>query len=266
MRCRKSPSSAAGVDQLQVQQLRIDVGDDALRGDLAAIGEHDADRAAALGQHARDRLVGEDLDAARDRFARHRLRDRAHAAERVAPLPALAVDLAEDMVQQHVRRARRVRAREVADDRVEAERRLDRVGLEPAVEHVARALGEQVEHVAALRHRQALELARRPSTPGTTRARRRRRWAASPAAARAARRRPARASRSTPAAPSASLREKRATSACVPPRPSMVAPPTFRYSPPGSGRKFAIGRSTIFRPCSFRHSSWITFGCSRLTV
>ena len=51
-------------------------------------------------------------------------------------------------MQQHVRRARRVRAREVADDRVEAERRLDRGGLEPAIEHLARALGEEVEHVA----------------------------------------------------------------------------------------------------------------------
>ena len=90
------------------------------------------------------------VDAALERFARHRLRDRAHAAERVSPLPALAVDLAEDVMQQHVRRARRVRAREIADDRVEAERRLDRLGLEPAVEHVAGALGEQVEHVAPL--------------------------------------------------------------------------------------------------------------------
>ncbi len=100
--------------------------------------------------HARNGLVGEDLDAARERFARHRLRDRAHAAERVTPLPALAVDLAEDVMQQHVRRARRVRTREIADDRVEAERRLDRVGLEPAIEDVAGALGEQVEQVAPL--------------------------------------------------------------------------------------------------------------------
>jgi hypothetical protein len=34
---------------------------------------------------------------------RHRLRDRAHAADRVPPLSALAVHLAEHVVQQHVR-------------------------------------------------------------------------------------------------------------------------------------------------------------------
>ena len=69
----------------------------------------------------------------------------------MAPLSALAVHLAEHVMQQHVRRPGRVGTREVADDRVEAERRLDRRRLEPAVEHVARALREEVEHVAPLR-------------------------------------------------------------------------------------------------------------------
>src|SRR6478736_5432204 len=51
-------------------------------------------------------------------------------------------------MQQHVRGSRRVGALEIADDRIEPERRLDRVGLEPAVQDFAGALGKQVEHVA----------------------------------------------------------------------------------------------------------------------
>ena len=36
------------IDQLEVQELRIDVGDDPRRSDLAAVGQRDADRAAVL--------------------------------------------------------------------------------------------------------------------------------------------------------------------------------------------------------------------------
>ena len=99
-------------------------------------------------------------DAARRAFRRHRLRDRAHPAARMPPLPALAVHLAEDVMQQHVRRARRIRARVVADDGVEAERRLDRRRLEPAIEHFARALGEEIEHVALPREVERAEALR----------------------------------------------------------------------------------------------------------
>ena len=103
------------------------------------------------------------------------------------------------------------------------------------IEHVAGALGEQVEQVAARSQRQTLRAARRLSTPGTGRAGRRRRWAASRAAARAAHRRRRRASRNTPAAPRHRAREKRATSACVAASP----PPTLMKSSSGSGRKLA---------------------------
>src|SRR5207248_1640550 len=46
---------------------------------------------------------------------RHRLRDRAHAADCVAPRAFLAVHLAEAMMQEHIRRARRVGARVIPD-------------------------------------------------------------------------------------------------------------------------------------------------------
>src|SRR3546814_4809144 len=52
------------------------------------------------------------------------------------------------MVEENIGAARRVGARVIADHRVETEGGLDRLALEPAVEHRARRLGEQVEHIA----------------------------------------------------------------------------------------------------------------------
>ncbi len=92
--------------------------------------------------------------AARGRF-RHRLRDRAHAADRVTPRAFLAVDLAEHVMQQHVGGARRIRARVVADDAVEAEHRLDRCALEPTVEKIARGADEQAQQIATRFHARA---------------------------------------------------------------------------------------------------------------
>ena len=60
------------------------------------------------------------FDAARGAALRHRLRDRPHAADRVAPDAALAVHLAEGVVEEHVGGAGRVGALVGADDAVEA--------------------------------------------------------------------------------------------------------------------------------------------------
>src|SRR4029079_10144227 len=68
----------------------------------------------------------------------------AHPSPSMAPLPALAVDLAEYVMQQHVRGSGRVGTLEIPDHRVETERRLDRRRLEPAVQDLARALGEKI--------------------------------------------------------------------------------------------------------------------------
>ncbi len=208
------------------------------------------------------------VDAARRALARHRLRDRAHAAERVAPLAALAVDLAEHVVQQHVGRARRVRAREVADDGVEAERGLDRRRLEPAIEHVAGALGEQVEHVAPPGERRAREIAARlfHASSIATKSRRpppRTLGGVWRSRSRAARRRRGRASRSTRAAARRRAASTVATSACVAARP----PPTLRYAPSrqAAGNWRAAARRSPGRGCA-RCRSRITWGSSRLTV
>ena len=65
------------------------------------------------------------------RRARHRLGDRAHAADGVAPDALLAVHLAEGMVQHHIGGAGGVGTGVVADDGVEAEQRLDQIAFEP---------------------------------------------------------------------------------------------------------------------------------------
>ena len=140
--------------QVAVEQLRVQVRDHAARVDLRAVGKEHAAGAALAHQHLRYRGIGDQFHAAPTGLGGHRLGDRSHAADRMAPGAAPAIHFAEAVVQQHVAAAGRVRARIVADHRIEAEHRLDRIGLEPAVEQVAGALGDQVQQVAPLGHRQ----------------------------------------------------------------------------------------------------------------
>ena len=134
-------------DQLLVQQLRIEVGDDCFCAQLATVGQLHTDRLAALAirlvdQHALNTSISLDDHAARRAFLRDRLGNRAHAADRVAPDAGLAVDLAEDVMQQHVGRARRIWTCEISDHRIPAEYRLQRRGFEVRIQQLARRLGE----------------------------------------------------------------------------------------------------------------------------
>ena len=190
----------------------------------AALQPH-ADRAAAVDQHARDRRLGDDLDARLLAGLAHRLRDRAHAADGVAPRALLAVHLAEDVVEQHIGRARRVGAGEIADHRVEAERGLDRLALEPAVEEGrARDLVKRSSTSRCWARPQAGEpppLPRRGDQRRQPLAHIGRRSAAPD---RAARRPPPRATRNRPAASRHRGRRICANSACVRSSP----PPSLR--------------------------------------
>ena len=67
----------------------------------------------------------------------------------MAPAAGLAVHFAEQVVQQHVGAARRVRAGVIADHRIPAQHRLQRRAFEVVVKQFAGGLGEQVEQVAA---------------------------------------------------------------------------------------------------------------------
>ena len=134
--------------QLLEQKLWIDVGDDALRADAVAALDLNTARTAALDDHLLHTDAYPDIDAARCTFPRHRLGDRTHAAERVPPLPALAVHYAEHVMEQHVGRSGLIGTREIADDRIEAEGGFERIGFEPPVEQIAGALREQIEQIA----------------------------------------------------------------------------------------------------------------------
>ncbi len=217
MRARKSSGRCSGATSCSHRSFGLTLATTRFAFDDLAVRELDARRASGLHHHASDGCARAHHHPARRAFRGHRLRDRAHAADRVSPLPRLAVHLAEDVMQQHVCRSRRVGAREVADDGVEAESGLDRRRREPAIEEVARAFREEVEQVAPLRQR---ELAKCPSRSSRDRpasrhpaCRRRPRSAASSRAARAARPPRGRASRSTRAAP----RRRRARIAPLPP-------------------------------------------------
>ncbi len=87
------------------------------------------------------------------RGARHRLRDRAHAADGVAPDALPAVHLAERVMQHHIGRTRRIGAGIIADDGVEPEQRLHQVALEHLVQHLAGRPREQIEQAALLLQR-----------------------------------------------------------------------------------------------------------------
>ena len=110
------------------------------------------------GAGAHDRA--ERLGAARDRH-----RDRAHAALHVPPQPRDAVDLAQRVVEQVVRGARRARPRPHPDHPGRRGRALEEVVLEPVVEQVAhrhRHHAVEVVHVALAQPGGAARLAQEP--------------------------------------------------------------------------------------------------------
>ena len=86
----------------------------------------------ALYQHLADLCLGFDHDAERLGFLAHGRRDRTHAADGVPPGARHAVEFAERMVQQSIRRAGSKGRSVVADDGIEGECGLDVVVLEPA--------------------------------------------------------------------------------------------------------------------------------------
>ncbi len=138
------------IDQIAIEQLRIEVGDDCAAANRLALARHDPDAAAVLDQHLAHRGIGPDLDAGRPGGARHGLGDGAHAADGMTPDALLAVDLAEGVMQQHIGRAGLIRAGEIADDAVEAVDCFDRVAFEPAIEIIAGRHGEEVEQFAPM--------------------------------------------------------------------------------------------------------------------
>ena len=126
----------------------MEVGDDGARRDFFAPRRDDAGCATLDHQDFADRALRADLDAARRAGARHRLGDRAHAADRVAPDALLAAGLAETVVQQDIGGSGGIGTGVGPDNAVEAEDRLERLGFEPCIEQVAHGAGEYFEKIA----------------------------------------------------------------------------------------------------------------------
>ena len=137
------------VDEPREEQLWIEVGDDEPARETSRPLSVTTPTARPFSTiTSRTGALRADLDAARGAAFRHRLRDRAHAADRMAPDAALAVHLAEGVVEEHIGGARRIGALIGADDAVEAVHRLDRIALEPAVEKIAGRLQKKVDQLA----------------------------------------------------------------------------------------------------------------------
>ena len=144
------------LDEVEIERLGGDVGGDPVRPACRAVGKDHADRPVLFHDHFADLRFGLDFDAERQGFRPHRLGDGAHAADRVSPCAAYAVEFAEGMVQQPVGRAGRVGRGEIADHGVEGEGGLEVFVLEPRIEQIANGLEEDVGQVPSPRHGQSL--------------------------------------------------------------------------------------------------------------
>ena len=151
MRFATGAGTASRGTSVLKELLRIDVGDDGAGAQRRAVVQHDAGGAAALDDDLAHRGAHIDADAMLAGGARHRLGDRAHAADGMAPRALPAVHLAEHVMQQHIGGAGRVGAREVPHHRIEPEHGLDGIGFEPAVEDFARGFAQQADGRASIR-------------------------------------------------------------------------------------------------------------------
>src|SRR5580704_16538328 len=143
----ESFGQGARINEVEVEELGVDPRGNGCGTDGFTLVRLNADGLTIFDKDLAHPGRKPDLHAARGGGFRHGLGDRAHAADRMAPDAFLAVHLAEAMVQENVARARRVGARIIADDTVEAESGLDRRAFEPTVEEIAGGSREEVEQI-----------------------------------------------------------------------------------------------------------------------
>ena len=137
----------ARLNEMEVEKLGINPRGDGCGTDGFTLVRLDADGLPILDKDLAHPRRKSDGDAMRGGGFRHGLGDRAHAADRMAPDASLSVHLAEAMVQENIGRARRVGARIIADDTVEAESGLNRRTFEPAVEEIAGGGRKEIEKI-----------------------------------------------------------------------------------------------------------------------
>ena len=141
----KSVGQMLLADELEERAPRIGARDHGLRADLLAAFQHDAFarlpcEITTLSTGALQRISAPAALRRRCDRGAHR----AVAALGEPPGAEHAVELAHVVVQQHVRGAGRARAEQRADDAARRLGRLERLGLEPLVEEIRRAHGEEL--------------------------------------------------------------------------------------------------------------------------
>src|SRR5690606_21551414 len=121
--------------------------DDDVRLEHAPVLEHHGTSAAGVLLDARNRRVGENLDARVAAGGRHRRGDRTHAADDVAgvTLPRFLVAAAQQVKQEPHGGAGLVRTPVLAVQAVRKHQALDRIGPELAVEEIPERAGEKTQ-------------------------------------------------------------------------------------------------------------------------
>src|ERR1700731_1842861 len=143
----ESFGQGARINEVEVEELGVDPCGNGCGTDGFTLVRLNADGLPILDKDLAHPRRKPDVHSARGGGFRHGLGDRAHAADRMAPDAFLSVHLAEAMVQENIGRARRVGARIIADDTVEAEDGLDRSAFEPAIEEIPGRGREEIEQI-----------------------------------------------------------------------------------------------------------------------
>ena len=137
--------------ELEEGAFRIRSRHDDFRVELIAILEDDAHRPSAFDLDLLHTRTDPDLDSKRLRRVVDRAADPARTILGKPPGAEGPVDLTHVMVQQHIRRPRRARTQERADDPTGCLRAFQPIGLEPLLQQVRRGLcGESGDHVQFL--------------------------------------------------------------------------------------------------------------------
>ena len=89
-------------NKIQIKVLRRGIGCDRATSARRTVGKHDAGCASILHNHFGHLGLRLDIHSQRKRFRQHRLADRAHPANRVAPRAADPVELAQRVMQEAV--------------------------------------------------------------------------------------------------------------------------------------------------------------------
>ena len=135
-------------DEVQVRRRGMGTRHDLFRPQHGAVLELDADRTTRRADHdAGGARVGADLRTRRTRRPRERLGDAAHAAVHPAPRAEMTVDLTDPMVHQDVGGSRGHRSPPRTDDSLRRQGAFDPRILEPLIEEIGGAHGEQPDQL-----------------------------------------------------------------------------------------------------------------------